>query len=315
MRRFPRTLSFAVALAMFVVATSPIHVARADEEEEPEETAESIKKIGDAAFLDGRHAEALGHYQRSYAKSPDPALLYNIGRCHQELGDYPKAHDYFTRFAVEAPPEMRAKVPLLKDRIASIAAKIATVKIAANVVGAKVTINGVLVGESGTLDALRVNAGRLVIEASKDKYFPEKQTIDAPGGTTTSISLVLLERQTSGVLRLSSNVVGAAVSVDGKTVGNPPLELTVPAGTHTITASRVGYEPYSGSVLVPAGGSKDHVVVLAATPGITSKWWFWTGIGVVVVGGTILTYSLLTERAPGHGSYSPGQVSAGLIRF
>ena len=44
---------------------------------------------------------------------------------------------------------------------------------------------------------------------------------------------------------------------------------------------------------------------------IAGKWWFWTAIGVVVVGGGIATYiALTTEKDPAAGSIPPGTVKA-----
>ena len=34
---------------------------------------------------------------------------------------------------------------------------------------------------------------------------------------------------------------------------------------------------------------------------ITSKWWFWTGIGAAVVGGVLATYGGVAERSPDKG--------------
>ena len=57
-----------------------------------------------------RYADALGAYAEAYALTRDPALLYNQGRAHQALGNFPEALASFERFAVEASPDLRARV-------------------------------------------------------------------------------------------------------------------------------------------------------------------------------------------------------------
>ena len=64
-----------------------------------------------------------------------------------------------------------------------------------------------------------------------------------------------------------------------------------------------------------AGERKTISVELDKSAGITSKWWFWAGAGVVVVGGVALTAALLTEREADPGDIPPGRVSAPLIHF
>jgi hypothetical protein len=53
----------------------------------------------------------------------------------------------------------------------------------------------------------------------------------------------------------------------------------------------------------------------SATP-ITAKWWFWTGVGVVVAGGAAVTIALLApHRSAPEGDIEPRQVTAPLLRF
>ncbi len=65
--------------------------------------------------------------------------------------------------------------------------------------------------------------------------------------------------------------------------------------------------------MVVAGERKELMVQLEKR-GIVSKWWFWAGVGaVVVVGGAVITYAVLTERpAPQGDGFQPGQLSAPL---
>ena len=86
------------------------------------------------------------------------------------------------------------------------------------------------------------------------------------------------------------------MSIDGREAGNArPIEVPLQAGAHTVQARHAGYDDGSVSVVISAGETKPIVVTLAKSAPLTSKWWFWTGIGVVVVGGIVVTAALLTR--------------------
>jgi hypothetical protein len=109
----------------------------------------------------------------------------------------------------------------------------------------------------------------------------------------------------------------AEVLVDGGSVGTgsvtEPLRLL--AGTHVFEARLHGYRPARDVIDVQAGVPVDVVLTLQPLPedetenggtetdegGVATKWWFWTIIGAVVVGGAVTAGVLLApedERLP-----------------
>jgi hypothetical protein len=106
------------------------------------------------------------------------------------------------------------------------------------------------------------------------------------------------------------------VKVDGRLVGDAPLEVQVPAGTHQLSMHRDGYEDASTSTVIAVGERKEVSLRLESTPSIFGRWWFWTGVGVVVAGGAAVTVALLTEKNADRGDgFEPQQVSAPLVRW
>ena len=97
-----RATALAIALAMLTAAP----LAIADPAPAPSDPAAALgaKQRGDDALVNGRPAEALALYKEAYAARPDPALVYNIGRAHQALGDFPSALDHLEQFEATAPP-------------------------------------------------------------------------------------------------------------------------------------------------------------------------------------------------------------------
>ena len=82
-----------------------------------------------------------------------------------------------------------------------------------------------------------------------------------------------------------------------------------------MTVTRDGYETAETSTSVAAGEKRPLEIPLAKLEPITKKWWFWTGIGAVVVTGVVIGIAEATTRSADFGSIDPGQVKAGGFRF
>ncbi len=277
--------------------------------------AVQLKAEGDKAFDAFLYADALRAYESAYELSHDPALLFNRGRALQALTRYAEALEMFERFDREAPQALRAKVPGLAKLIADVRARVATLRIVCNVEGAQVVVGDRVLGETGSLGDVPVNAGATTVRVRREGYFPVTRPLTLEGGKTTTVTLVLLPRATSGVLAVVVDPAAAKVSVDGKFEGNSPVELVLPAGTHAVEVTSPGFEALTSKAVVRADGRVEVRLAMQATPGITSRWWFWTGVGAVVVTGVVIGIALTTNRSPHDGDFSPGRVTAPLITF
>jgi hypothetical protein len=274
--------------------------------------AVELKKQGDEAIETLHYDEALTAYTQAYDLGHDPAVLYNMARAYEALGDYPSALDRLDKFGSTASDALKARVPHLADRLANLKSHVTTLTVTSPVTGARVLLRSREIGAT-PIAAQRVNAGKGALEVSAEGYHPYKREIDLPGGQVLSIEADLVSKDTSGVVRITSPAVGADVKVDGRTAGHVPLEVALKAGSHAFDLSKQGYEPVHTSVVVAVGDNRTLDVPLEKQAAITSKWWFWTGIGAVVVAGVVTSYALLTERAPDRGTYPPGQVAGPLV--
>lgn len=310
-------------LGVLVILPSFTGQARADKPKPAAEPApapskteaEELKTAGDDAMQRLDYASALTAYEKSYALEPNPALLYNRGRALQALGRYPEALDQLEAFRRDASPELKARVPKLDELVKEVQAKVGSLVVQSNVAGARVLVRGRLVGTTPLSQPLRLNAGRASVEVLADGYHPFKKSLLLPSGSTYELDALLFSKNTTGVLEVSSPVAGAIVFMDGKRVGTVPVQTALPAGEHRVLVRHEGYEEAETSAVVRAGKSSRLDVPLDRPPGITSRWWFWTGVGVVVVGGVALTAALLTERSPDEGDIAPGKVSGPLLSF
>lgn len=59
---------------------------------------ERLSAEGSTAYSAGRFADAAEKFGAAYQLYPDSTLLYNIARCHQGLGNFDKAIEYYQRF-------------------------------------------------------------------------------------------------------------------------------------------------------------------------------------------------------------------------
>jgi len=278
------------------------------------QSAAELKKEGDAAFLARRYSDAITAYDKAYATGHDAAVLYNKARSHEALEQYPEALAALEKFSEEASPAVRAKVSGLSTLINEIRSRVATLVVKANVEGARVTLRGVEIGKTSK-DSLRVQIvkGRGALVVEKEGYAPFKQDVDLPGESSTIINAILETKAATASVKITTNPPRSSVTIDGRAVGASPVELDLTPKSHTIEIEREGYDKLQATVSVEADKPRTFDFELHESPSILSRWWFWTGIGVVVAGGVVLTFVALKEKDAPAGTIAPGTVGAPLV--
>jgi hypothetical protein len=298
-------------LATFVTTTLAHGQAK-----KPEDPAAALKRQGDEAMDALRYDDAIALYTRAYELNGMPAVLYNRGRVYQARGQYVKALDDIDRFAREATPELRARVPDLEAIRNELRSHIATVSIAANVAGARVLVRNVDVGTTPLAQPLQLDAGKARLEVRADGHEPHSEEVELAGGRETALAVSLVPVVQHGVLVVRAANEPGDVTIDGKPMGRAPVEAELAPGTHRIVMHKDGYEDASTSAVLSAGEKKDVVVRLESKPTIFGRWWFWAGASAIVAGGVVLSIALLTERSPDRGDgFAPEQARAPLVRW
>jgi hypothetical protein len=299
--------SFQAAIAILVLAFT--HVSWAQDEQ-----VAKLKEEGTAAFMQKDWTTALQKFEQAYALSKDPTFLFNQARTLESAQDLPRALDTIEEFQKLASPELKAKVVGLDDIAKGIRNRVATLVVRTNVAGAEIRINDRVAPKKTSLPETPVRVTREPVRLAlvMENYFPCNLSInDLQASETRVVTCELASRSTRGVLSVNSTP-GATLSVDGAPHGMVPFESDLTAGTHPIEISKEGFETYKSSVVVRVGEKTSLSHELSNTPGITSRWWFWTGIGVVAVGATVTVIALSTERSPDRGTIDPGTVRTGL---
>jgi hypothetical protein len=311
-RRVAQTsLVLCLSLAIASSADAQERHPRADATKKDPKSAEAarIKTAGDVLMDQERYADALGLYQKAYDLSGDPALLYNQGRALEAMGEYPEALDKLEQFDAEAPAALRARVPGLSDHIAELKTRIATIVVRSNAPGARLLLRQ---KAAGTIDrelTLRTRAGPATIEVTAEGYEPFRHDYDLSAGATLTVDAQLVPKKREALVVVRTRPA-ADITIDGRPIGRAPLETRLPPGPHELVAHAQGHQDERVAMTLALGDRRDLDLELKSNPPITAKWWFWTAIGVVVVGGAATAYALTTEKQPSSGSFTPGKVPA-----
>lgn len=270
--------------------------------------AAHLKSAADVLMDQDRYADAVVLYQRAYELSSDPALLYNQGRAFEALGDYPTALEKLEAFERDAPAAVRARVPGLRELIADLRGRIATLVVRTNAPNARLLVRQKDEGIINIEKRLSTRAGTASVEVDAEGYESFRRDIDLSAGTTQVVEARLMPKKRDALVVVRTTP-SADILFDGKQLGRAPLQVRAAPGSHELVAHADGYYEEKVPMTLALGDRRDIDLEMRATPGITSKWWFWTGLAVVAAGGVATAFALTTEKPHSTGTFSPGSVA------
>jgi hypothetical protein len=289
-------------------ASAPVdEPTRADDAAAALARAKERKKAGDRAMDALRFTDAYAAYSEVFALTRDPALLYNMGRALQALNRFPEALDRLEAFQAVAPPELKARVQRLDALIAELRGKVSSLKVTANVPGARVLVRSTVMGKLPLTDSIRTSAGPAEIEVEAEDHFPYRTTVDLPGGGEAKVDAKLFSKATTGLLSVRASAQGSVVYIDDRQAGFAPVELNVPGGTHKVKIKNPDFRDYETTTVV-TNGTKKELDVKLLPPLIVTRWWFWGSVALAGAAAGVIGYAATTERAPDRGDIAPGQV-------
>jgi formylglycine-generating enzyme required for sulfatase activity len=177
-----------------------------------------------------------------YLLRPGTYTLHASLACHREL---------IQRFEVDAnaPPDIRLAFQKLPGRLRVQALRSGPAMEA--IQGAEVLIDGRPVGTT-PLDSLEVSPGRRHLEIRSERHLPAVAEVEVEGCDRLQELTLALAPNWSGV-RFSSVPAGAGVKVDGRMLGQTPVELELAAGSHEVEISADRHKPWRERIEVKAG--------------------------------------------------------------
>jgi len=247
---------YAVALGVALFATP----AFAQTEE-----ASAHFKRGVQFFQEQDFRGALIEFKRAYEIQPKYLVLYNIGQTSLELQDYAAALTALKRYLDEGgkavPRDRRVQV---ESEIKKLEGRVARVTVKANVDGADVLVDDVVVGKTPLTSPLVVSAGRRKIGINKAGSPPQSRAIDVAGGDETSVDLEIAQQQTVVVAPTPENPNPQPIIV----TTNPPPQ-PAPSGGGPSAATWIGVAVTGaagvativmGSLAIGAKGQYDEAI-------------------------------------------------------
>jgi hypothetical protein len=308
-----------IALSLASASSIP-RVARADDD--PRAAREEFVR-GAQLVKDADWAGALSAFEASAKLKPHPVTTYNIGACLRAMGQYTRARKAFATALEEngkgpgldlAPglaEETRRFVVELDRLLASLDLVITPDEAQIAVDGrplepasaAQSSGRSTPTLVAGTLPPgparpapkgrfrVVVDPGTHVVTLSRPGFADavSKETL-APGSTLEKkLELDRLPAQ----IRVTSNHAGAQVLVNEADVGLTPVEISRPAGKYHVVVKKPGFLVFDANTNADPGQSLAVTATLREDkPALTQRWWFWTGVGVVVAGAAVTTYAL-----------------------
>jgi hypothetical protein len=221
------------------------------------------------------YAEALKEYKAAYVAWPDPAFLFNIGQCLRKLDRNAEALDFFQQYLKKAPADDPNR-PLVEERIRNI--------------------------EAG-------------LSADQDP-FAKPQTAKPPPTVAPGPVVPVPAAPVSPPPAARAPVVPVAPAPPLPAMPPPPMPapapLPSPEPAPAPASPALTPAPWpppaaaAPAAVQPAGADLTASAALPeepAAPSVLTRWWFWTAVGAVVVGGTV-TAIVLASR--GGGTDIPG---------
>ncbi len=312
-----RPLSLALAAALVSLALAP--TAHADDTKiARDEFVRGAQLVKDADW-----AGALAAFEGSAKLKPHPVTTYNIGACLRAMGQYTRARKAFASALDESgkSPGVDLSPGLTEETkryVADLDRLLATLDLTIAPEEALIAIDGrPLEPASAALSAAHGGptfvAGTLAPGPAKPAPKGRFRVVVDPGAHIITISRTgfadAIDKQTLGPgttlerkleldrlpaqIRVTSNIASAQVLVNEADVGLTPVEISRPAGKYHVVVKKPGFLLFDTSTNADPGQNLNVTATLREDkPSLTQRWWFWTGVGVVVAGAAITTYAL-----------------------
>lgn len=164
-------------------------------------TAPSEEAIAEAArrydmglklYAEGEFRQAVIEFERSYKITSDYRVLYNIGQVRIQLANYARAtaalNDYLKQGGDKISEDRRKAVEADLEMLAS---RTGRMRIVANLPGADILVDDIIVGQSPLPEAVLVDAGEHKVTAKKTGYDARAQQITLAGKDSMLVEIKL----------------------------------------------------------------------------------------------------------------------------
>lgn len=170
-------------LALLVIAAllAPPLLASAAEQSSP--AAEALAKEGVELRRVGKDAEALPKFEQAFAKSSNPKHRAQLGLCQQAVGRWVEAEESLSgALQSSTHPWIKQNRDILKQSLETAKEHIGSLEITGSPVGAKVLLDGQILGRLPLAQPLRLNQGSVALEIAADGHQTQRRDLTVEGG-------------------------------------------------------------------------------------------------------------------------------------
>ena len=237
-------------LAAAAVLGSP--AAFSQETAATEDAAVHFQK-GVELFDEGEFEAALAEFHWAYSMKPHFAVLYNIAQCYYATGRHEKALEYFDRYVGDGGDQIpKKRLDEVKASIAHLLEILTELQIDTKPSGAKVKLDGKVIGSTPFVEPVHAPAGPHTIEVSLPGYMVVQEDVILTGGQSFDRSYELTVDEREGTLTVTSPTPKARVFVDGREMGPVPWTGKLIVGEHVVTVKAPGYSDAIRPVVILA---------------------------------------------------------------
>jgi hypothetical protein len=273
---------------------------------------------GTALVRAERWGEALAAFERAAKLKGHAITTYNIAQCERAMGQFTRARQALVASLAQSEASGRRELPESFEGDARVMLGemnriLPRVTVTLEPSDASITVDGrplepvaepssslpvflagtVAPGRGASPGAvtfqLVANPGAHVITVSRQGYQDVVLTRTFAPSSTSTLGLEL--DKLPATIHVASNLADAIVRVNDADVGNPPVDVSRTAGSYRVHVARKGFVSYETEVTVRPGERVDlNAGLREERPALTQRWWFWAGVGVIVVGAATATY-------------------------
>lgn len=175
---------------------------------EPSEEARRVYEAAVDHTNKGQYEEALAAFQRAYDLSPSYVILLYIGKAAELTGDHARALLAYECHLEHGAAELDAKAQAeVTASINALKRKVGLVAIEVDEPGAKIMVDGALVGTSPLDEPIAVNPGHRLVRVEGTKR--ETRAIDVTAGASAVVGFHFKEPVEGPKFRFPGGLVGA----------------------------------------------------------------------------------------------------------
>lgn len=225
---------------------------------------------GKRAFGAGEFDKAATLFGEAHATCPDPALLFNGAKAHEQAGDPIAALTHYERFLAAAPKARNRKA--VQRSIDSLRAKLATthteLTVRSTPPGAAIHLGAAAEPVGTTPWTSWHKHGTLHLRLVLAKHLPASRELELGPKGPSEVTVKLVSEHAPGTVTLLDASEGATLTVDGEAAGTTPLPkpLQLSPGSHELRLERDGQLPFVATVQVKPAEPSELKVTWTPVP-------------------------------------------------